>query len=81
MRYHLGREDDVRNTEHIGDRVRSIRKMRAFTQAELAEAAGLSVDAVVKLENGRHEPRPGTVRKLAEALDVAAERLTVGEEL
>ncbi len=78
MRYDCSWEDDVK-MEHIGDRVRAIRRRRALTQAELAEAAELSTDAVVKLENGKHEPRPKTVRKLADALDVPVETLTVGE--
>lgn len=71
----------VRNLEHIGDRVRAVRRRRALTQAELAESAGVSVDTVVKLEGGRHEPRPATVRKLAAALNVGVEYLTVGEEM
>ena len=79
IRYDWRREDDAK-MEHIGDRVRSVRKRRALTQAELAKAAGVSVDTVVKLENGRHEPRPATVRKLARALRVEVEVLTVGEE-
>ena len=75
----MGWEDDAK-MEHIGDRIKSVRKRRALTQAELAGAANLSVDTVVKLENGRHEPRPKTVRKLADALDVPVETLTAGEE-
>ena len=66
---------------HIGERVRTIRKRRALTQAELAEAANLSVDTISKVENGLHEPRPPTVRKLAGALQVEVEILTVGEEV
>lgn len=70
----------MKNFEYIGDRVRVLRKRKALTQAELAQAAGLSTDTLVKLENARHEPRPGTVRKLAKALDVPVEALTVGGE-
>jgi transcriptional regulator with XRE-family HTH domain len=66
--------------EHIGDRVRAVRKRRALTQMELASEAGLSVDTVSKVENGLHEPRPPTIRKLAGALRVEVEALTVGEE-
>ena len=69
----------MKNLEHIGDRVRSVRKRRALTQAELAGAAGISTDTIVKLENGRHEPRPKTIRALANALEVGVEVLTTGE--
>ena len=65
---------------HIGERVRAVRKRRALTQMELASEAGLSVDTISKVENGLHEPRPPTVRKLAAALRVEVEVLTVGEE-
>lgn len=71
----------MKKLEHIGDRVRALRKRKALTQAELAEAAGVSTDTIVKLENARHEPRPPTVRKLADALGVEVEVLTTGEEV
>lgn len=70
----------MKNLQHTGDRVRELRRRKALTQAELAEVAGVSVDTIVKLENGRHDPRPKTIRKLARALDVPVERLTVGAE-
>lgn len=70
----------MKKIEHIGDRVRAVRRRRALTQAELAGTAEVSVDTVVKLENGRHEPRPKTIRRLAAAMGVDVEVLTVGEE-
>lgn len=44
-----------------------------MTQAQLAEAAGLHLHGVVKLERGEREPAWATVVKLAEALDVSVE--------
>ncbi|MBF6363233.1 helix-turn-helix transcriptional regulator [Nocardia farcinica] len=58
-------------TRDLGDRLASIRKRRSLTQTELAEAAGVSVSTVCKLE--QHEygtPRLATLRKLAAALGV-----------
>ena len=43
-----------------------------MTQAELAQAAGVALITVTRLENAREEPnpRPQTVRRLASALGV-----------
>ena len=64
---------------HIGDRVRAARKRKALRQIDLAEAADLSVDTISKIENGLHDPYATTIRKLAGALGVPVEKLTVGE--
>lgn len=55
----------------IGDRVRRLRAERGVTQEELARAAGVSVDLVKKLEQGRRESaRLTSLRALADGLDV-----------
>lgn len=63
---------------HIGERVREIRRIRALTQAELAERASTTAETVGKIELGYREPRPTTTRALAAALEVAVEDLTGG---
>jgi len=50
--------------------LREIRERRALSQAELAKEAGISKNALGQLERGDFNPRPVTVRKLAEALGV-----------
>ncbi len=60
----------------LGARLKELRLARALTQVEVSEKAGLALDAVSKIETGRRRPRPGTVRKLAEALGVGVEELT-----
>ena len=60
----------------LGARLKELRLERALTQVEVSERAGLALDAVSKIETGRRRPRPGTVRKLAGALDVGVEALT-----
>jgi transcriptional regulator with XRE-family HTH domain len=61
-------------------RLRSIRERSALTQFELAERAGLSKGAILKIEAGRSEPRPATIRKLAEALGVQPTQLMEPEQ-
>lgn len=63
-------------TEGFGVRLREIRLGQALTQEELAEGAELAPDVISRLETGRRNPRPTTVRKLAGALGVGVEVLT-----
>jgi transcriptional regulator with XRE-family HTH domain len=65
----------------VGAGVRRLRESRGLTQAQLAEAAGMSTEEVSRLERGRREPRIGTLQRLAEAMsaDIAelfAERIS-----
>lgn len=62
--------------ECLGDRIARLRLRRGFTQEALAEAAGVSVDTVRKLEQGqRLTARLSTLNRLARALDVETSRL------
>jgi transcriptional regulator with XRE-family HTH domain len=55
----------------LGERVARLRRRRGLTQEELAERAGVSVELVRKLEQGRRRSvLLGTVQCLASALDV-----------
>ena len=50
--------------------LRELREAAVLTQMELAERAGVSADAIRDIENGRVQPRPRTLRKIAEALGI-----------
>jgi transcriptional regulator with XRE-family HTH domain len=54
----------------IGERLKNLRIRRALTQEELAAAAGIGKNTVNRLERDLTEPRPPTLRKLAQALGV-----------
>ncbi|GLW72113.1 hypothetical protein Kpho02_44120 [Kitasatospora phosalacinea] len=57
--------------ESIGDRIGRLRRRRGMTQEQLAEASGVSVATIRKLErNDRESARMGTLRQLAQALGV-----------
>ena len=43
---------------------------------QLAELAGINESTVFRVESGRTRAQPGTIRKLAKALDVPPEDLT-----
>ncbi|MFH8344654.1 helix-turn-helix domain-containing protein [Streptomyces sp. NPDC018045] len=59
-----------------GQRVKEVRKRRGLSQRELADASGVSLSAIRKLEQGERETaRLETLRKLAHALRVPTMRL------
>ncbi|WP_033289624.1 helix-turn-helix domain-containing protein [Amycolatopsis jejuensis] len=60
----------------IGDNLARLRVARDLSQEQLAEAAGVGVDTVARIEQGkRKQSRPATVRKLADALGVTVDAL------
>lgn len=62
----------------IGDRVKAERLRRAYGQAELARAIDITATSLWAIESGRHQPRPVTIRKIANALAIPVEWLTEG---
>jgi DNA-binding XRE family transcriptional regulator len=63
---------------YIGDRLKDLRIRRALTQRELADRAGISSNALNKIELNKAEPHMSTLRKLAQALNVDPAEL-IGE--
>jgi transcriptional regulator with XRE-family HTH domain len=59
----------------IGTRVIQIRNQRGLTQRELSERSGIASSYLSRIENRRLEPRPKTLRKIAEALGVTVSEL------
>lgn len=59
----------------LAERLRSIRKTRGLTQAELGSVAALPAAAVSHLETGRQEPTLKTILRLADALGVSIDYL------
>lgn len=54
----------------IGSEVRSFRKQKQITVAELSKSTGLSVGMLSKIENGQTSPSLTTLQSLGEALGV-----------
>jgi transcriptional regulator with XRE-family HTH domain len=59
----------------LGHRVRALRLVKAMTQEELGDKAGLKSAAVSHVETGRRIPSVGTLMKLCRALDCSADEL------
>lgn len=57
-------------------RIRELREKKNMTQAELARESGVSRYTIILLENGEeHEPKVGTLKSIAEALNVPVSKL------
>ena len=51
-------------------KLKELREKRFLTQEELAKIAETTTNTINRLENGKQQPRFGTRRKIAKALDV-----------
>jgi transcriptional regulator with XRE-family HTH domain/tetratricopeptide (TPR) repeat protein len=67
-----GKQTTGPTTDEFGSTVRRLRNERNLTQEQLAEKAGISVEAISKIERGlQRQPRKDTVQLLANALALA----------
>jgi transcriptional regulator with XRE-family HTH domain len=62
----------------FGKRVRKLRKQRGWMLVELSVETGLGRVFLSNLENGKHEPKLGTVKKLANAFGLTMAQLLKG---
>jgi XRE family transcriptional regulator, regulator of sulfur utilization len=61
-------------------RIRNLRIERGLTQEQLCEKAGISVDAVTRIEGGSRVPTLDTLARLAGGLNVAVTDLVAGAD-
>lgn len=59
----------------IGTRIIQARNLRDMSQRELSERSGIASSYLSRIENRRLDPRPKTLRRIAEALDVPLSEL------
>jgi transcriptional regulator with XRE-family HTH domain len=55
--------------------VAAARRRAGLTQAELAEASGVTDETISRIERGRYEPAVSTLIQLADALDTSIDQL------
>jgi transcriptional regulator with XRE-family HTH domain len=59
-----------------GEKVKRLRRGKAWTQEQLAHASGVGQSTIAQIESGaRPNPHPSTLGKLASALDVSPTEL------
>ncbi len=61
------------------ERLRTLRRLRAMSQEELAEASGVGRATISRIERGETGAHGRTLRKLAAALGVDVEELVAVE--
>jgi len=66
--------------DNLGKTIRFYRKQRRFSQAELAEKAGISITFLSKIERGIKFPTSETLSGLANGLDVEVYQLFRNDE-
>lgn len=71
----MARTPQKRLTDTVRERVRALRNERELTQEQLCEAAGLSLDAVSRIEHGSRVPTLDTIERLARGLGVSVTSL------
>jgi transcriptional regulator with XRE-family HTH domain len=59
----------------LGDRIRVLREARDWLQRELAQAAGLPLRTIGRIERGEVDVRLSTLSKIATALGVPLKEL------
>ena len=60
----------IRTTEDLGSLLREARKAQGYTQADLAEAAGVGVSYVINIEHGKPTAEIGKALHLVELLSI-----------
>ena len=59
----------------IGEQIERARRRAVLAQTELATAAGIAYTTLWRIETGREQPRPATLRKIAAALSLKPSEL------
>ncbi len=63
----------------LAENIKKYRNKLGVTQEALARKAGISYNTVIKLESrGIKDPRVGTIKKIADALEVSIDTLLRG---
>ncbi|MBO8172707.1 MAG: helix-turn-helix transcriptional regulator [Bacillaceae bacterium] len=59
----------------MGYRIRSYRKLKRYTQQDLADKLGISISVLGTIERGMTEPDEKILRRIADILEVSYEEL------
>ena len=63
----------------MNNRIRKLRQQQALSLSDLAKLSKLSRVTINRIENGKQNPMPRTIRRLAKALGVSVQELTSEE--
>lgn len=70
------REKHEEKLRQLGERLRSVRERKNFTQEQLAEESGLiSISSISRIEGGKLDPSATTMMEIAAVLGVSVKTL------
>lgn len=58
------------NKKLLGQRIKTLRKVKGYTQEQLAEEIGIETNSLSAIESGRHFPSLVTLEKISQQLDL-----------
>jgi len=61
----------------LGKRIRGLRRLKCFTQKNMAERLGISVSMLSNIERGKKYPNVDLLKKMTDILQVPQEELFV----
>ena len=61
--------------EQWGRRIRAFRKLKGYTQAELAKSIGVSLSVLGEIERGNRMPSEKIIQKVSETLSITIDEL------
>lgn len=59
------------NSKKLGEKIRRLRAMKGYSQANIAEDLGITPGAYAKIERGEIDPNTARLYEIAKSLDVA----------
>ncbi len=68
-------KEEAEIAEMVSIRIRKVRSAKGLRQQDLADLTGIARPNIARLESGRRMPKIGTLKKIAEALQIRIEDL------
>ncbi|MFC4620388.1 helix-turn-helix domain-containing protein [Camelliibacillus cellulosilyticus] len=62
--------------EQWGRRIRAFRKLKGFTQAELAKSIGISLSVLGEIERGTRQPADVVIERISNTLGISIQELS-----
>lgn len=66
------------DVDHVGANLKKMRQLAGLSQQDLANGTGIHKDSISGIERGERQPRPSTLRKLAQGLEVDVSDILTG---
>ena len=72
--------DDILNKYEVGQRIRHLRQLSDYTQAEFAEAVDISINFLSEIENGKKGLSQERLARISQQLQTSCDYILFGED-